>query len=107
MCIVKEQTITQPVTTPVVLSVSLIRETLNPTPRPDATSAEWREHGYRDAMLDAYLAEVADDESDLGELINVANDVIAYGEVEWHTTEWDDDAVNNLGDLLWEIDQAI
>ena len=107
MVLVKEQAITQPVTTPVVLSVSLIREALNPTPRPDATSAEWREHGYRDAMLDAYLAEVAEDESDLEELIRVGNDVIAYGNLEWHTTEWDDDAVNNLDDLLWKIDQAI
>lgn len=97
----------KPVPTPALLSVSLIREVLNPTPRPDATPGEWREHGYRDAMLDACLAEVAEDESDLLELVNVGNDVIEYGEIGWHTTEWGDDAVNALGELLWHIDNAI
>ena len=99
---------TQSVTTPApVLSISIIREMLNPRPSFDAPVGVWREHGYKDAMLDACLAEVAEDEGDLEELMRVANDVIACDDLGWHTTEWDDDAVNNLGELLWNIDQAI
>lgn len=99
LVLVKEQAITQPVTTPAVLSVSLIRETLNPRPSLDAPVGVWRDHGYMDAMLDAALADVAYDEDDLLELQQVINAVLRYDDCEWQTIEWWEQAVEQLEEL--------
>ena len=91
---------TQPVTTP-ALTNSLIREVLNPTPRYDATSAEWQEHGYRAAMLDAALAEYDDsEEMTRTEFRHLINEVFSYYGCEWHIVEWDYDAEQQLESIV-------
>ena len=100
-------TSTSPVTTP-VLTLSLIRETLNPKPRREGSLHAIRDWGYRDAMLDASLAQYAHlgdlDEIDPQDWAFIARDVIAYGDCEWHATEWDDWAVANLEALADAMD---
>lgn len=87
---------TQPVTTP-ALTNSLIREVLNPTPQPGSAPAEWKEHGYRAAMLDAALAEYDDNEvHSPRDFFYLTLELLCYGEIGWHCVDWDDDAEDAL-----------
>lgn len=94
-----KQLITQSVPT-LTLSISFIRETLNPTPGEDAPAGIWREHGYLDAMLDAALADYADDEDEPTEILNAMSATLEYVGCEWHTLEWDQEGVDALEEVL-------
>jgi len=100
---------TQPVTTP-ALTVSLIREALNPHPNKDMHPAwipgVWREYGYRDAMLDACFADqsiVYEGTISLYDFRYVVYQVIHQYGCEWTTIEWDEDGVEYLETLVDQL----
>ena len=84
------------------LSVSLIREALNPTPVVRNLTHRQREHGYMNAMLDAFFADLSDYEDGipLYDFRYVVYQAVNYYGCEWHTMDWDEDGVEYLENLV-------
>jgi len=96
---------TKPVPTP-ALTVSLIREALNPTPVVSNLTHQHREHGYLDAMLDAFFADLSDYKDgiiDLYDFRYVVYQAVNYYGCEWHTIEWDEAGVEYLETLVDQL----
>jgi hypothetical protein len=100
---------TQPVLTP-ALTITLIRETLNPVPPVDAPPAVWAEYGYTNAMLDAVLTEAGYEPSGATDEIDPANWPFLVSEVtqtpEWATMYWADEAITILDEIAFVLEEA-
>lgn len=102
---------TQPVPTPApALSTVNIRETLNPLPRKSDTTADFMWWGYREAMLDGFLADYDDGDLDPETFVEIVRHAHYYDGCEWHTVDWDEDGLTNLqgmADVIIEMDYEV
>lgn len=99
---------TQSVPTPTpVLSIELIRQTLNPAPAPGSPYDEIRDYGYLDAMLDQLFENIYDESEEINPRlwIHHANRALNYEGCFWFRVEWDYYGLMTIHQLIKTIDQ--